>query len=181
MASNPHVIGCIRIQPALNDAEQDFLLDLLDSGRTLRGTPTGRGDASVPFAHLAWEVCPDGCCLEWNPDLEDATWMADSLRFVVDHLLRPGAKAEGRARFSAFTFDHVLDGAVMGRTHAGQVRLVEVADNVVRGREVRGSCDDALAAQQRFRPDRAPATRPDAARPERALPPNVIEFRPRRA
>ena len=54
MALDPRFIGCIRIQPALNDAEQDFLADLLDSGRTLRGTPTGRGVAEVPFAHLGY-------------------------------------------------------------------------------------------------------------------------------
>ena len=181
MATERHVIGCIRIEPALNDAEQDFLLDLLDSGRTLRGTPTGRGDARVPFAHLAWEVCPDGCCLEWNPDLEDATWMAESLRFVVDHLLRPGAKAEGRAKFIAFTFDHVLDGAVMGRTYAGQARLVEVADNLVRDREVPGSCDKATPGHLQAPPSTQPPGRRGARRPERVFPPNVIEFRPRRA
>ena len=95
MALESRFIGCIRIQPALNDAECDFLLDVLDSDGTLRGTPTGRGDRDVPFARLAWEPCREGCCLQWNPYLEDPKWMVESLRFVVDHLLRPGRR--GRA------------------------------------------------------------------------------------
>ncbi len=181
MTRDPYVIGCIRIRPSLNEAEQRFLLDLIESGRTLRGTPTGRGDNQVPFARLAWDVCPDGCCLEWEPDLEDAKWMADSLRFVVDHLLRAGAKAEGRPKFAGFTFDHVLDGAVMGVTDAGQVRLVEVSGNVVMDRAVLGPCDEALGDSPRPSRSAGPAAGPGAQRSARALPSNVIEFRPRGA
>ena len=96
MALDPRFIGCIRIQPALNDAECEFILDVLDSGGTLRGTPTGRGDTDVPFARLAWEPCLDGCCLQWNPYLEDPRWMVESLRFVVDHT--PG-HTEGSVTF----------------------------------------------------------------------------------
>lgn len=168
MARDPDSIGCIRIQPALNDAERGFLLDLLDSDGTLRGTPTGRGDSDVPFARLAWEVCPDGCCLEWDPDGEDARWMAESLRFVVDHLLRAGAKAQGRKRFEEFTFDHVASGAVMGRTYADRSAwLVTVTANEVSARQVPAPCDD--------QPARPLATR--AAHHHD----NVIELRPRRA
>ena len=88
MALDPRFIGCIRIQPALNDAECDFLLGVLDSDGTLRGTPTGRGDRDVPFARLAWEPCRQGCCLQWNPYLEDPRWMVESLRFVVERTTR---------------------------------------------------------------------------------------------
>lgn len=179
MTSDAYVIGCIRIQPPLNEAEQRFLLDLIESGRTLRGTPTGRGDNQVPFARLAWDVCPDGCCLAWDPDLEDAKWMAASLRFVVDHLLRAGARAEGRPKFAEFTFDHVLEGTVMGVADAGQVRLVEVSGNVVQDRAVLGPCDEARGS----RPSRSaglPAGS-GARGSQRALPSNVIEFRPRGA
>ena len=162
-----HFIGCIQVRPALNDAERGHLLDLLDSDGTLRGTPTGRGDTDVPFARLAWEVCPGGCCLEWGADDEDAKWMADSLRFLVDHLLRPGAKAEGRARFGDFTFDHVLSGTVMGRGVGDRATyVVPVADNVVTGRSVPAPCD-------------ALPTRPLAQHATR--PANVIELRPRPA
>ena len=166
--THPDFIGCIQVRPALNEAERAFLLDLIDSDRTLRGTPTGRGDTDVPFARLAWEVCSDGCCLEWNGE-EHAKWMLASLRFVIDHLVRPGAKAEGHPRFTGFTFDHVLSGAVMGGSCGDlATRFVTVADNVVSGRTVAEPCD---APQSRPLPEQRGSKRPD----------NVIELRPRRA
>jgi hypothetical protein len=169
MYAHPDFVGCIRIQPALNEAERGFMLDLLDSGRTLRGTPTGRGDADVPFARLAWDACPDGCCLEWDPDLEDARWMAESLRFVIDHLLRPGAKAQGRKGFDGFTFDHVASGAVLGSGHGARTgQLVTVVDNEVTGCSVPVPCDG--------QPERVPTQHSTVGRPD-----NVIELRPRRA
>lgn len=161
-------IGRIQVRPPLNDAEHSFLLELLDSDRTLRGTPTGRGDPTVPFARLAWEACPDGCCLEWNCE-EDSKWMLDSLRVVIDHWLKPGAKAEGRPAYAEFTFDHVLSGAVMGRSPTDRSTwFVTAIDNVVAGRTVPEPCD-------------VPRSRPLAQRSTTVRPANVIEFRPRRA
>jgi hypothetical protein len=86
--------------------------------------------------------------------------MLPSLRFLVDHLLRPGARAEGLAAFRGFTFDHVLDGVVVGGT-----RVVEVASNVVSERVLEPPCGQPGSRGRR------------AAK----LPPNVIAFRPRRA
>ena len=172
MTAHPDFIGRIQVRPALNDAEQAYLLAVLDSDGTLRGTPTGRGDTDVPFAHLAWQVCADGCCLEWDPDLEDAVQMVASLRFLVDHLLRSGAKGEGRPRLGGFTFDHVATGAVLacdrGRRTA---QLVTATDNGVWGREVPLPCDDEASWP------RATKGADTSARRH----PNVIEFRPRRA
>ena len=169
-ALDPAFIGHIRIQPALNEAERAHLCALVDCDGTLRGTPTGRGDRSVPFAHLAWEVCSGGCCLTWNPDLESSAMMLPTLRFVIEHLLGPGARAQGRPRFEEFTFDHVLDGAVMGQRYGDrEVRLVEVAANVASER-VLPACDRAAETSLAGRPTR-----------RRRLPSNVIEFRPRRA
>jgi len=165
MSDTPGFSGCIRIRPALNAAEKEFLEDLGKPRRTLRGTPTGRGDRDVPFARMGWWVCRDGCCLRWDGDWEKATMMGPTLHFLIDHLLRPGAKAAGHPRFAAFTFDHVLDGAVMGRGSTDpETVLVAVADNVASGRTVPDVCD---AVPRRH------ATRP--------RPSNVIEFRPRRA
>ena len=170
---HPEFTGHIRIQPALNEAECDFLLSLTDSGRTLRGTPTGRGDRDVPFAHLAWEVCADGCCLTWNPALEDSAMMRPSLAFLVDHLLRRGAKGEGRSAFDGFTFDHVLDGAVLGRTVVDpQARLVEVTANVISERVLPRGCVHIQLQ---------PLARATGRTRRGRLPANVIEFRPRRA
>jgi hypothetical protein len=165
--THPDFIGRIQVRPPLNEAEQDFLLDLLDADGTLRGTSTGRGDATVPFARLAWEVCREGCCLEWNAE-EDSRWMVESLRVVIDHWLKAGAKAEGHPRFAEFTFDHALSGAVMGRSSVDRAtRLVTVTDNVVTGLTVPEPCE-------------APTVRPLAHRGAKR-PDNVIEFRPRRA
>lgn len=169
MVLDPRFIGCIRIQPSLNDAELDFLLRVLDSDGTLRGTPTGRGDRDVPFARLAWEPCRQGCCLQWNPYLEDPRWMVESLRFVVDHLLRPGAKGEGHPRLAGFTFDHVASGVVVGRGHGERTtRMVTATDNDVTGSELPTPCEEVTAASQ---PARSHDGRFD----------NVIELRPRRA
>lgn len=166
--------GHIRIQPALNEAERTFLADLVDSDRTLRGTPTGRGDRDVPFARLAWEVCADGCCLTWNVDLEMSAMMQPSLSFLIDHLLRRGAKGEGRPAFAGFGFDHVLDGAVMGSAPGEPTaRLVEVTGNVVSERLLPSPC---VGMQ-----DKAPAIRSTGRTRRGKLPANVIEFRPRRA
>ncbi len=164
--TNDDFIGSIQVRPPLNEAEVAYLLALLDSDGTLRGTPTGRGDTGVPFARLAWAVCFEGCCLVWNSE-EDSKWMVESLRFVVDHLLRSGAKAEGHPRFAEFTFDHELSGAVMGRSPCDRsIRFVTVADNIVTGRAVPEPCDEV-----RVQPMRSGRKRPD----------NVIELRPRRA
>ncbi|WP_297625015.1 hypothetical protein [Nocardioides sp.] len=165
--------GHLRIQPALNQAERDHLRAVADSGGTLRGTPTGRGDSDVPFARLAWEACSSGCCLTWNPHLEESRMMLPTLQFLVDHLLRRGAKAEGRVGFGAFTFDHVLDGAVMGQSVLDpEMRLVEVAGNAASERVLPRGCD----ANEVDAPLRT------AGRTRRgSLPKNVIEFRPRRA
>lgn len=161
-------LGRIEVRPPLNESERDYLIDLAQSSSTLRGTPTGRGDSSVPFAHLAWEACHEGCCLTWSAT-ERSSHMLASLRFLVDHLLKPGAKAEGHHRFRDFTCDHVLDGVVVGRTAGDSgVYVAEVSANRVDGRTIAPACAQAGAAPQ---PRRRPRPRPA----------NVIEFRPRRA
>lgn len=165
--------GHIRITPALNKVESDYLCALVNSAGTLRGTPTGRGDRDVPFARLRWQVCGDGCCLTWDPDLEDSAMMLPTLRFLIDHLLGRGAKGEGRAQFEGFTFDHVLDGAVLGRTVVDpQARLVEVAANVVSERMLPRGCVHTQLQ---------PLVRATGLTRRGRLPANVIELRPRRA
>ena len=167
-------IGSIRVSPPLGDDEIDVLLDLADSQRTLRSTPTGRGNAEVPFARMAWDVCLDGCCLWWTGE-EDDKWIGPSLAFMVDHWFRHGAVGEGHPRLAAFTFDHVLDGvvAVRGRDRS---TLVEVSSNVVTWRLVDEPCDGfvlRVPPQSEQSRGREPKGRP--------LPSNVIELRARRA
>jgi hypothetical protein len=87
----------------------------------------------------------------------------------VDHLLKPGAKAEGHKRFPEFTCDHVLDGVVAGRTHCdSRLYVAEVIANRVVGRTIEPACGQAGEASRSWS-----RTRPRPA--------NVIEFRPRRA
>ncbi|WP_439937051.1 hypothetical protein ACS3YM_14050 [Nocardia sp. N13] len=167
-------IGSIRVSPPLGDDEIDVLLDLADSQRTLRGTPTGRGNAEVPFARMAWDVCLDGCCLWWTGE-EDDKWIGPSLAFMVDHWFRHGAVGEGHPRLAAFTFDHVLDGvvAVRGRDRS---TLVEVSSNVVTWRLVDEPCDGFVLRVP-------PGSEPSGGREPkgRPLPSNVIDLRSRRA
>lgn len=173
---DPGFIGCIRVSPPLNDDELDFLDELAESGRTLRSTPTGRGNSGVPFARLAWEACLDGCCLWWDPDREATKWMLPSLAFLIDHLFRPGAKGEGRHQFEGFTFDHVLTGVVVGQGHRDvATTLVEVTDNVVSVRQIPTPCEE--------QPPHPAQEKTTQASPKRAgpRPANVLEFRPRRA
>ena len=161
-------IGCIRVSPPLNEHEMAFLRDLSEAGRTLRSTPTGRGNSDVPFARLAWEVCDDGCCLSWDHDVEATRWMAPSLTFLIDHLFRAGGEGEGRRQLQEFTFDHVLGGVVVGRgDRDADTTLIEVVDNAVSGGLVPTRC----SATKEKSPTKRPARRGS----------NVIEFRPRRA
>lgn len=160
------VVGRIEVRPPLNEAEREHLDRLASSSSTMRGTPTGRGDTSLPFTHLTWESCAAGCCLSWN-GLGDVRHVGVTLRFVVEHLLQPGAKVEGHPQFRDFTCDHVLDGLVMACDPSGRTYVAEVSGNRVSAREGRPACDD-----------RAEVRRTSPARPR---PANVIELRPRRA
>ncbi len=161
-------LGRIEVRPPLNAAERDYLGELAGSNGTLRGTPTGRGDDNVPFAHLAWEPCAAGCCLTWSGQ-ERTPNMQLSLRFLVEHLLKTGARAAGHKRFEDFTCDHVLDGTVVGRRHDDErVYVAEVVANRVGGRSLESACEPSSQAPQ---PRGRPRTRPA----------NVIEFRPRSA
>lgn len=174
--TSPHdsgFAGHLRIRPALNATERDHLRALAGSGGTLRGTPTGRGDREVPFAWLGWEVCEGGCCLTWSPGLEDARMMLPTLRFLVDHLLGRGARAQGRAGFEGFTFDHVLEGVVLGcAARDVESRLVEVVGDSVTERLLPRGCPAGGV--------RAPVRATGHTRRGK-LPQNVIEFRPRGA
>ncbi len=157
-------LGRIVVRPPLNEAEREYLAELTASTSTLRGTPTGRGDDSVPFARLAWESCAAGCCLVWTGQ-ERSRHMVSSLTFLVDHLLTAGSKAEGHRSFGAFTCDHVLDGLVAGRRHDDdRLHIAEVRANEVTGRSIDSACE---APRPRVR--------------SRPRPANVIELRPRRA
>ena len=169
MYDDTDFIGCIRVSPPLNEHEVGALRDLTHSRRTLRSTPTGRGNSEVPFAPLGWDVCLDGCCLWW-PGREESGWMVPTLRFLVDHWFGHGAVGEGHPKLAAFTFDHVLDGLLL--VHGcSRLLLIEVSSNDVTCREVREFCDAVELDGPR-----------QQATPQHGAPPaNVIDFRSRLA
>ena len=160
-----HTSGRIRVSPPLNAAERDFLHEVCDGGGTLRGTPTGRGDARVPFAYLAWRPCDRGCCLTWDGSAPSGD-LGPTLEFLVEHLLRPGARASGHRRFPEFTCDHVLEGTVVVQRYDDRhPHVVRVCANAVEQVAVDEGCH--VAAPRR--------------RPAREWPANVVALRPRRA
>lgn len=105
-------LGHINIVPSLNKAEYDYLYALTElfeheAVPELPGQPGGACD---------WEPCVRGCCLSWNGGEKfhaGLVWM----RYLIDHLLRPDTQAKSRhdARLRGFTFDHHLDGVIVGR------------------------------------------------------------------
>ncbi|QNN52384.1 hypothetical protein [Nocardioides mesophilus] len=150
-------IGHLDIRPALNAAEIGYLTAFTTSRRWRR--PSGpyavppRPEEDEPAPELGhdfhvpadgqpglwcdWQVCWDGCCLAYAGS-ERFSGVVEWLRYLLDHFLRPGAvvadgSVPGRVpAFDAFTFDHVLDGLVVGsRRDNKQLFGIEVVDNHV--------------------------------------------------
>lgn len=145
-------IGHVEVRPGLNDAELAYLAAFTGSRRWRRpGGPYAVPDVvcepeppgsrawhlppqGQPTQWCDWAPCWDGCCLTWEGEERFAgvgTWLG----YLVDHFLRPGAAAArvGDPQFAAFTFDHVLDGMVVGcRRDNKQLFAVTVHQNRVR-------------------------------------------------
>jgi hypothetical protein len=59
--------------------------------------------------------CPHGCCLVWNGHekfYSGPAW----LEYIIDHFLRRDADARtsGDSQFTGFTFDHEMNGIIVG-------------------------------------------------------------------
>ena len=135
MGVNTEYLGHVEIVPALNKAEYDYLMAFADSRRTVRPggpyavTPRdpdhGKSDAAVrrynqicdgqPGYWCQWTPCPHGCCLTWD-GVEKFYAGQAWLQYLIDHFLRSGALAQrsGDRQFADFTFDHQLNGVVVG-------------------------------------------------------------------
>lgn len=127
-------VGHITVEPPLNRAEQRHLAALAGSP----SPPPGGWPDDRPPAPCPWVPVADGARLVATTDDPDraSAW----LRWLVHRLLKPGARARGRASsaFDDFTFDHVLDGVVVGCTgDSGRVVSVSVTGNTTRSRELR--------------------------------------------
>lgn len=80
----------------------------------------------------------DGCCLSFN-GVEKAYRPTEWMRYLVDNFLKPGAEASdsGLECFREFTFDHVVDGVIVGcRRDTGRLFSIDVRNNRVREREL---------------------------------------------
>jgi len=147
-------LGHIDIDPPLNDQEAAYLSAFHHSRRWDRpGGPYDvppnpfaeqRSDADIdaynrptpgqPQLYCQWQVCWEGCCLSFDGNekfYEPVQW----LRYLIDHFLAPGAKASaaGLPAFAAFSFDHRLDGLIIGnRRDTREMFAICVDDNVVR-------------------------------------------------
>jgi hypothetical protein len=154
MGHTTDFVGNLTVAPRLNDTEIEFLNAFATSRRCRRpggpydvpGNP-GAGDwrdfptdldnlpaTGQPGLWCNWEVCWEGDCLCWN-GTEKSYRMVEWLRYLIEHFLKPGAKAQPDPRFSGFTFDHVVSGMVVGcRRDTKELFAVRVTDNRVRTR-----------------------------------------------
>lgn len=146
-------IGHIDIEPSLNDEEVAYLTAFSESRRCLRaggpydvpgnpaaereeGMPTAQANAGAdaqPGYWCDWVPCWDGCCLAYNGSekfYSPVPW----LRYLIQHFLKPGAHASrpGLSFFEGFTFDHVLEGMVVGcRRDNKELFAINVKNNRV--------------------------------------------------
>lgn len=128
MRPQPDSLGHLDVSPPLNAAEATYLRSLrtpLDPDET---GPPGR-----PASGCCWTVCRDGCCLLLDEVVaagEEVAW----LRWLIGHLLKPGAAAtrSRNLRFDRFTFDHTVSGVVVGsRGRRGEIFALTVRGNRV--------------------------------------------------
>jgi len=140
-------LGHVDVVPPLNADERDCLHALGDAWGPNDVAAEGAGPApsrlsrsagEPPGQRCPWQPCADGCCLSLGE--YDASEPAAWLRYLIRHFLRPGAVAQGRGRprFAGFSFDHRLDGLVVGcRRDDKGLFAIRVADNRVSERILR--------------------------------------------
>jgi hypothetical protein len=192
-------IGHVDIEPALNQDEIEYLtafsrsrrFDRPDGPYAVPGNPLAvldeeretvdvdtynRVAPGQPQLWCQWVPCLDGCCLSFDGNgkfYQPVAWM----RYLIQHFLKPGAAASrsGLPAFEHFTFDHRLDGMVVGcrrdnkELFAIQVKANRVTEKVLRaglpeyyGREplaYEKAIDEWEASRRRRRvpPDATPA------------------------
>lgn len=186
MGVSTNYLGHVAIVPALNKAEYDYLMAFSGSRRSLRpGGPyavtpkdphTGSTDADVkrynaiatgqPGYWCQWTACPHGCCLNW--DGREKFYAGPAwLQYLINHFLREGALAatSGDPQFADFTFDHRMNGVVVGEQQdLRELFILWVEDDEVRQETLRRADPDYGQPGYRVLDDRA--WLPDEARKE---------------
>ncbi len=146
-------LGHIDIRPSLNEAECAYLSAFGHTRRYDRGKgpyhvppnpyadDTGRitgkrlstPPPGQPGPWCRWVPCWDGCCLTLDGEekiYDPVRW----LDYLIQHFLAPGAEAStsDEAVFDDFTFDHRLDGLVVGcRRDDKKMFAIRVDDNAI--------------------------------------------------
>lgn len=151
MGYNTDIIGHAEVVPALNLAEEEYLLAFAESRRCdrpggpyevpdnpkldlkLSGDEYNRPAPDQPGSWCHWEPSCGGRCLTYNGSEKfyaPAAW----LQYLIDHFLKPGAQAStvDDQVFAKFTFDHAANGVFAAcRRDTARLWLIRVTDNVV--------------------------------------------------
>lgn len=175
-------VGHIDIYPHLNAGEIAYLeafrharhFDRGGSPYDVPGNPLAPDREGVPVEryhslgqgkpqlYCQWAVCGSGCCLAFDGN-EKFYQPVEWLRYLINHLLKPGAKASKVAhpQLSEFTFDHRLDGMIVGcRRDTRELYAITVTNNRITRKVLRAGdqmYDDlpSLAYQDAIDRDRA--------------------------
>jgi len=88
------------------------------------------GPPVVPYGVHHWRACAHGDRISWVRS-EKSNDAVQALTFLVEHYLGPDAKAKGSESpdFAAFTFDHRLDGVIVGERDDTDEFLIRVVDS----------------------------------------------------
>ncbi|MBR7744374.1 hypothetical protein KC207_13855 [Phycicoccus sp. BSK3Z-2] len=147
-------LGYLTVSPPLNAAELEWLSGFADwcglpdvdpfhlpmnPRASLRSAFSRSGGAIPSPTGISrdvgdWRFCLDGDCLSWHRT-EKSNDAPSALRFLVETYLGPDATARGCGipDFSAFTFDHRLDGLLAAqREDTDELFLIRVVDSDVR-------------------------------------------------
>jgi hypothetical protein len=151
---NTEYLGHLRITPTLNRAEVEWLSGFADWGALRDADPfrlpmnpraalskafadaggSISGHRAVPYGVQHWRVCDHGDRIRWVRS-EKSNDAVQALRFLVQHYLGPDARAKDSDNpdFAAFTFDHRLDGLIVGeRDDTDELFLIRVEDSTFR-------------------------------------------------
>lgn len=154
MGLHTDYLGRARIEPPLSPDEVDFLksfgrtrhyghraaLDVADhpadNDRTGDVDTYNRAAPGTPGLWCPWTCCDEGCCLHWD-GVEKPYAPQQWLTYLIETFLRPGAVLSGdpSARSRGLSFDHVLNGMIVGeRRETTELFALEVRNNKVRRR-----------------------------------------------
>ncbi|MGL5930342.1 MAG: hypothetical protein ACRCY8_15535 [Dermatophilaceae bacterium] len=153
MGYDTEYLGHLEVTPPLNRAEVEWLSGFADWGAlpdgdlfmlpmnpraalavAFRNAGDGvPGPRNIPYGIRDWRVSDDGTRISWRraPKSNDA---ACTLTFLVETYLGvdAAARSSDHPDFAAFTFDHRLDGLIVGeRDDTEELFLLEVNDSVV--------------------------------------------------